>query len=117
MADFRFENFEIWQLGADVADKLCEVADGLSALHLYAFADQLRSAALSITNNIAEGSGSDSKAEFRNFLNYSRRSVYECASMVFFFHRKGLLTNPQKEDFIPRLKTLSVKILNFRNSL
>jgi four helix bundle protein len=117
MKRFRFQDFEIWKMGIDVGGELCAIADQLAELHLYAFADQLRRAALSITNNIAEGSGSDSSAEFKNFLNYSRRSVYECANMLLFFHTKGLVSDDSLAIYLPKLESLSKKILNFKKSL
>ncbi len=117
MSEFRFEDFKIWQEACDVGDTLCDLADKLGGQHLYGFADQLRRAALSISNNIAEGSGSASKKEFANFLNYARRSVFECASMVLFFERKQHITLEQKEKLIPKLSELSRKIISFKRSL
>ena len=117
MSDFRFEDFEIWQRACDVGDVLCDLADEFSSKQLYGFADQLRRAALSITNNIAEGSGSESKKEFANFLNYARRSVFECANMVIFFERKRHIAREEKERLVPQLSELSRKIISFKRSL
>ena len=117
MSEFRFEDFEIWKKACDVGDVLCDLADKLGEQHLYGFADQLRRAALSISNNIAEGSGSESNKEFANFLNYARRSVFECASMVIFFERKQHISSMQKEDPLPQLSELSRKIISFKRSL
>jgi four helix bundle protein len=58
---FRFEDLEVWQLAADIAIRLGDVADRLEESRRYRYAEQLRSAALSISNNIAEGSGSSFK--------------------------------------------------------
>ena len=49
---------------------------------LYRYAEQLRAAGLSISNNIAEGSGSSHKQEFIQFLNITRRSLLEDASVI-----------------------------------
>ena len=114
---FRFERMQIWQNACDVGDLLCTVADQLSENRLYAFADQLRRAALSISNNIAEGSGSSSDKEFANFLNYARRSTFECASMVLFFTRKGHIRPEDQEHLIPALSDLSKMITSFKRSL
>jgi hypothetical protein len=61
---FRFEHLEVWQRSADVTLPLGLVADHLAERHLYRYAEQLRGAALSISNNIAEGSGSNSNSDF-----------------------------------------------------
>jgi len=62
---------EIWKRAADVSSSLFKLAARLDDQKTYRFAEQLRAAALSITNNIAEGSGSVSDVEFANFLNIS----------------------------------------------
>src|SRR5687767_10397678 len=55
---FRFEDLEIWQLVKALAIKFHKLADQLDKRRLYRYAEQLRAAGLSLTNNIAEGSGS-----------------------------------------------------------
>jgi four helix bundle protein len=104
---FRFQDFEIWRRAIVLIDKLLDVAEELDKLHKYKFAEQLRSAALSITNNIAEGSGSSSKQEFKQFLNYSRRSVYEVANMLYVFHNRKYISEQQRDSFLGELEQLS----------
>ncbi len=77
MAKFRFQDLRIWQLAIQIADELFDIADRLEEKRLYRFADQLRGAGMSMSNNIAEGSGSSSKKEFIQFLNVARRSTFE----------------------------------------
>src|SRR5918996_6662618 len=86
---FRFEDLEIWRRGAEISGKLFQLADELEKRHLFRFAEQLRGATLSITNNIAEGSGSLSNAEFANFLNMSRRSIFETANILTVLSKNG----------------------------
>ena len=50
---FRFQDLEIWQRGATVSSRLFRLADALEQRRLFRFAEQLRGATLSITNNIA----------------------------------------------------------------
>ena len=52
MAKFRFQDLEIWQLAIEIADELFDIADDLEKRKLYRFAEQLRSAGMSISNNI-----------------------------------------------------------------
>jgi len=72
---------------------------------------------MSITNNIAEGSGSFSNKEFGNFLNIARRSVFECANILYIFVRRKVISSEEKSTLYSRLLIFSKKITNFRKSL
>ena len=100
---FRFQDLKIWKRGAHVGSKLFRMADELENRHLFRFAEQLRGASLSITNNIAEGSGSVSDADFANFLNTLRRSVFEVANILMLLSKDGYL---KKEEVQPLLSEL-----------
>jgi len=90
---FRFEDLEIWQLARVLAVKLHKLADELDRKRLYRYAEQLRAAGLSLTNNIAEGSGSTHSQEFKQFLNIARRSLFEDTSMLVVFESLGLFNS------------------------
>jgi four helix bundle protein len=82
-------DLEIWQDAIDIGAKLFDVADNLESKRLYRFAEQLRGSGLSMSNNIAEGSGSNSKREFSNFLNIARRSTFENANILVVLEKSG----------------------------
>ena len=117
MEDFRFEKLEIWKEAIEISDLLFDCADLADAKRLYKFAEQLRAATMSISNNIAEGSGSFSDKEFANFLNISRRSVFECANILCIFVRRKIITYDNKSSAYDKLLTLSKMITGFRKTL
>jgi len=57
MAQFKLLSLDVWQLSISITDRLLDVADRLSVDKKYRFEEQLNGAALSISNNTAEGSG------------------------------------------------------------
>ena len=114
---FRFEDLEIWQLARGLAVKLHKLADGLDKKRLYRYAEQLRAAGLSLTNNIAEGSGSTHSQEFKQFLNIARRSLFEDASMLMVFESLGLFESAQVDGLLTDCDMLSRKITNFSKTL
>ena len=114
---FRFENLEIWQRSVDIARKLFKIADSLETKKLYRFADQLRGAGLSMSNNIAEGSGSTSKKEFVQFLNIARRSTFENANMIIIFSKEKLISEDVKDEIIQDLDELCRMITAFSRTL
>lgn len=117
MSGFRFEELEIWKLGSEIGDDLFKIADMLVEKKKYRFSEQINGAAMSITNNIAEGSGSFSNKDFANFLNFSRRSIFECANILCILERADYISNETKDFNFNRLQILSKMITNFRKSL
>ena len=117
MAKFRFEDLEIWKESIIVADKVFDISDTLEERKLFRFAEQLRDAGLSISNNIAEGSGSASDKDFANFLNISRRSVFETANILFVLSKRVLIDAVLKDEILSELHVLSAKITNLRKRL
>jgi len=117
MAKFRFQDLIIWQSSIEVGDKLLEIADELSQKKLYRFAEQLRGSAMSMSNNIAEGSGSVSKKEFKQFLNIARRSTFENANILIVLNRRKLLSHIDLNNLLNELDILCRQITKFRNTL
>ena len=114
---FRFEDLEIWQLARSLAVKLHKLADELDKKRLYRYAEQLRAAGLSLTNNIAEGSGSTHPQEFKQFLNIARRSLFEDTSMLMVFESLGLFESLEIDGLLFDCDMLSRKITNFSRTL
>ena len=114
---FRFEDLEIWQLAKQLAIKFHKLAEQLEGRRLYRYAEQLRAAGLSLTNNIAEGSGSTHTQEFKQFLNISGRSLFEDASMLMVFEALGLFQRSEIDGVLIDCDVLSRKITNFSRSL
>jgi four helix bundle protein len=114
---WRFEDLEIWQLAVELAAGYHEVASVLEKRRLFRYAEQLRAAGLSVSNNIAEGSASLHSAEFRQFLNIARRSLFEDVSMTLVFERLGLLESEDVTKLLALSDKLSRKITTFSRGL
>ncbi len=93
------------------------MAAKLDDRRLYRFGEQLRAATLSITNNIAEGSGSGSKADFANFLNTSRRSVFEVANILLVLSANGFIPQEEADPLLAELEQQSRMIRAFIRSI
>lgn len=100
-----------------MSERLLQLAEDLEGRRPFRFAEQLRGATLSITNNIAEGSGSGSDPDFASFLNYARRSVFEVANMLILLKREGYLGQIDITGRLGELEEQSKMILAFRRRL
>jgi four helix bundle protein len=114
---WRFEDLKIWKKALDLAVKFHLISERLDKRRFYRYAEQLRAAGLSISNNIAEGSGSVHKQEFIQFLNITRRSLFEDASMLLVFERLGLLESKEVDELLWDCDEESRKITNFSRTL
>lgn len=117
MAQFRFMEFDIWKDAIILNDQLFDLADALSDARSYRVAEQLRAASLSISNNIAEGSGSYSSKDFANFLIIARRSVFETANISFVAYRRKFIDKDKLNQILNDLEKLSKKITSFRKTV
>jgi four helix bundle protein len=114
---FRFQDLQIWQLACEMAVAFHDLSKCLSKRGLYRYAEQLRAAGLSLPNNIAEGAGSIHVAEFKQFLNIARRSLFEDASMLLVFQKLELVTAAEIEPLLLRCDELSRKLTVFSRTL
>src|SRR5207237_4839572 len=111
------QDLEIWKRAAAISTELFSLANELEERKLFRFAEQLRAATLSITNNIAEGSGSASDVDFANFLNMSRRSVFEVANILMLLSKDGYISRDEAQPLLKDLEEESRMILAFRRTL
>lgn len=60
--------------------------------------DQIRRAALSVSANLAEGTGRESTKEGKHFFSISKGSVYEVVSVARVMKQEGLLQSSELSD-------------------
>ena len=117
MSYFRFEDLEIWKSAIALGNGLFDVAERAAEKRLYRFAEQLNGASISISNNIAEGSGSASKKDFANYLMIARKSLYECVNLLHVYQQRSLISEEERDTLRLELLKLSRSIYAFRKKL
>jgi four helix bundle protein len=74
----KFEQMEVWE---DAQALALSVYIDFSKLRDFSFSDQIKRAAVSISNNIAEGAERSTPADFARFLDIAKGSAGEMRSM------------------------------------
>jgi len=74
---FTFENLNVYQKSLDLLEQMELIINGLKGKASFSLLDQLSRATLSVSLNIAEGSGRWHKKEKKQFLRISKGSVFE----------------------------------------
>ncbi len=89
----RFEQLPVWQAAMTLAENVYLLSDHRPFARLRELKDQLRRAALSVSNNIAEGFERGTTAELLSFLYIARGSAGEVRSMLLFCQRLDMLAS------------------------
>ncbi|EIP97815.1 S23 ribosomal protein [Opitutaceae bacterium TAV1] len=101
----RFEDLPGWQTAADLYDHTDDFLDHAPPRMRASFRDQLERAALSVSNNIAEGFERGTTNELLAFIYIARGSAGEVRSMLTVARRRPYLSNFKSE--ISNLITLA----------
>jgi four helix bundle protein len=127
----KFEELEIWQLARKIYNQVSKIAELLKAAKEFRFAEQIKSAAGSIMDNIAEGFERNSRLEFLNSLSISKGECGELKSQLYRALDDNYISEKQFEElyenadneskkiasFIKYLNTSEIKGLKFKNRL
>jgi len=89
---FDFERLKVYEMGLDFIQKIFKITKDLPRDYQFSVGDQLRRAALSIANNIAEGSGKLSKKEKAQFYRTSLNSARECIPMLTILDKEEIIS-------------------------
>lgn len=79
----RFEDLKCWQLSRELVRHVYHACEEGKLAKDFETRDQIKSAALSVMNNIAEGFGRYSNKEFIRFLDFSQSSAIEVKSITY----------------------------------
>ncbi len=79
----RFEDLNCWKEARELVKMVFLICRKKELKHDYALVKQIKNAALSVMNNIAEGFGRISDKEFIRFLDFSEGSAQEVRSMTY----------------------------------
>jgi four helix bundle protein len=88
---FKFEKLEVWQKAIDFADIVYSKTKCFPSDERFGLTNQMRRAAVSVSSNIAEGSGRISDKDFARFVEIAAGSLFEAVSESTVAKRQGYL--------------------------
>ena len=110
----RFESLDIWQLAIQYGVNIYKMTKKFPKDELYSLTNQMRRAAVSVSSNIAEGSGASSSRDFAKFLDIAIKSNMETISQTIFAEKMEYITGTERELSINEGTTLLKKIRSFK---
>jgi four helix bundle protein len=79
---FEFEKLDVYKKAINFAHRIYKTTKDFPQGELFGLQSQLRRASVSISSNIAEGSGRFNKKDFAQYLRIARGSNYECVPLL-----------------------------------
>ena len=90
-----FREYKVWQDAVSLATKIYSVTAKLPWFEKKGLCDQLQRAVVSISSNIAEGSGRSTDADFARFLDQSLGSANEVETQLLISNKLNYISETQ----------------------
>jgi four helix bundle protein len=113
---FGFEKLDAWKYAIDFADSVYDTTTKYPDDERFGLTSQTRRSAVSISANVAEGSGRGSK-DFARFLGIAYGSLMETVSHLVIARRRHLLDEATYQDLYASADQLARILSGLRNSL
>ena len=111
-----FKNLKIWQLAIEISKEIYLLTNSFPKNEMYALANQINRAAVSIASNIAEGSNR-SNTHFIHYLNIALGSSFELQTQLIISNKVGYLTEEHLITIENQIIELQKMISGFINKL
>jgi four helix bundle protein len=113
----KFEDLEIWQGARELSKVVYDITCQGTFSTDYKFRDQIRAAAGSSMDNIAEGFDRGGNKEFSQFLSITRGSTAEVRSQSYRAFDNKYITEEKLNELLERTDSLSRKTFNLMQHL
>jgi four helix bundle protein len=112
----KFEDVEAWQISRQLCNDIGTLIDNGLFKHNYRLIGQIEGSSGSIMDNIAEGFERGTRAEFIQFLGYSKGSCGELRSQLYRALDRKYINQQQFDDFYSfavRISSMLQKFISY----
>jgi four helix bundle protein len=113
----KFEDLEVWQTAKSIAVEVYHISDLEPIKSDFGLKDQMRRAAMSLSDNVAEGFEYNNNPDFIRFLVYTKGSSGELRNKLIILRESGKLDQVNFDSLYSKSIDFSAKIKRFINCL
>ncbi len=114
---FRFEKLDVWQRALELADDVYTMTRRFPDEERFGLTSQMRRSSVSVSSNVAEGSGRISRKDFGRFVEVAYSSLMEVISEAFVAKRQGFMTEPEFDKVYSLAEEIARMLSSLRNKL
>jgi len=111
------DDLRVYQMAMQLAEKVWEVVLKWDSFAKYSIGKQYTEAADSIGANISEGFGRFHFKDSKNFLYYSRGSLFETRTWTIKAHNRNLISDDEFNELLSNILDLGIKLNNYINTI
>jgi four helix bundle protein len=112
-----FRELAVWKKAVDLAETIYRMTKAFPREETYGITSQLQRAAVSVSVNIAEGQGRNTKGEFNQFLGIAKGSIAEVETLLIISQRLGYIKPEDSESIINACEEISKMLSGLKKAL
>lgn len=106
----QYKELKVWQKSIAIADTIYEITKLFPSEEKFGLVSQMRRACVSLSSNIAEGSGKSSSKDFIRYLEIANGSSYELDTQI-------IISKNQKYISLEQFEEISSDLVEFQKML
>lgn len=114
---YSFEKLDAWKNARSLAKAIYVLSYKFSNSEKFGLASQIQRAAVSVSSNIAEGSGRNSPKEKIRFIEIAYGSLMETLSQLFIAKDLEYISDTDMEEIRPLIEHISAQLSVWRNNI
>ena len=112
-----FRELKVWQKSIDLTAEIYKITESFPKDERFGLVSQMRRAAVSISANIAEGTGRRTEKDFNGFLGNSLGSSFELETEAIISHRLNFITENIFNSTSTQIQEVQKMIVGLQKSL
>ena len=116
MYTFSFEKLDVWKRSRALVKEVYKLTKSFPKEEKYGVVSQIRRAAISVSNNLAEGSSRKSQRDQANFTQISFTSLMEVLNLLILSSDLDFITEDKYFELRPLVEEVSNKLNALYNS-
>ena len=117
MSEFRFLDWQVYNESQGLFSELLKVVKKLSQEYRFEMGSQMIRSSLSISLNIAEGSGKWSDKELNRYFNIALESLYETLAAADILKRNRFIDGAEFRCLYGKIQSIAKQLHGFKKTL
>lgn len=112
-----YKDLKVWQKSISLANDLYKITEKFPKEEQFGLTNQLRRAVVSISSNIAEGSGRETSKDFAHFVSIAKGSLREIETQLIIANNLDFIDSDKLSDLQEEITELDKMLFGLRKSL